>query len=89
MTESKQTLIDFPCDFTIKVMGKNTSHFDCSVVRIVKEAFPNLTDDNIERRLSKNSRYLSMSITVFVSTQQALDALYGQLTEVNDVMMVI
>ena len=85
----EDSVIQFPCDFLVKVMGKNTPAFNEAVVGVVKDAFPNITEQSFSNRLSKNGGYLSISISLYVSSKSDLDALYTQLSAIEGVKMVL
>jgi len=42
MSEQQDTLLEFPCRFPIKVMGKAGEDFDALVVRMVRNHAPDL-----------------------------------------------
>ncbi|MBT8137237.1 MAG: DUF493 domain-containing protein [Gammaproteobacteria bacterium] len=76
MTES---LLEFPCRFPIKVMGRNTDAFRTTVEAIVRRHTP---DDEFElrQRLSRDSNYLALSFTINATSQEQLDGLYRELS---------
>ena len=86
---SRPTLIDYPCEFPIKIMGKDGQNFTKSILMIVNRHVPNFDDRNIEARLSKKNKYLSLTCTVYVISQSQLDALYQELCDHPMVLMVL
>lgn len=88
MTE-KQSLIEFPCDFLIKIIGNNHAAFELEIINIAKKHFPDTKDAAITTQLSQQGNYLSISITVFATDQDTLDALYRELTQHPDIKMVL
>lgn len=89
MTTPEDTAITFPCDFTLKIMGKADDDFEETVIAIVKKHFPKTTDDLIQKKLSKNNGFLSISATVHPESKAELDALYRELTSHPQVKMVL
>ena len=85
----KQSLIEFPCDFLIKIIGNNRASFEFEITNIAKKHFPNTKDTAITTQLSQQGNYLSISITVFATDQATLDALYQELTQHPDIKMVL
>ena len=79
--------IQFPCDFTIKVMGKNNDDFENSVVSVIKKHFSDFDEKNVAKKHSKDNNYLSLSITVFAQNKAQLDATYQALTSCDNVLM--
>ncbi len=88
MTE-KTTLIEFPCDFLIKIIGKNTENFTHDVLTIVRKHCPNTLDEAIQYQKSQQSSYIAISATVYALNQVSLDALYLELTQHPDMKMVL
>ena len=86
---SLPTLIDYPCEFPIKVMGKDEQGFIKSILMIVNRHIPDFVDSSVETRVSKKNKYLSLTCTVHVISQSQLDALYQELCDHPMVLMVI
>ena len=89
MTETTNSLMEFPCHFPIKVIGINSSNFTSDVTHIARKHFPALLDTDIQIQSSKNQNYLALTITVLAHTQKSLDALYLELTQHPDIKMVL
>lgn len=77
MTE--ESLIEYPCDFPIKIMGKSQQGFTQSMLTIVKTHAPDFDDTTLEVRTSKNGTYLSLTCTIQATSRAQLDALYQAL----------
>ena len=73
---TQNSLIDYPCDFPIKVMGKAQQGFAQAVTEIVLRHDPDFQVASMEMRSSKAARYLSLTCTVRATSRQQLDALY-------------
>ena len=86
---SSSTLIDYPCEFPIKIMGKDEREFAKSVLIIVNRHIPGFDDKSVETRASKKNKYLSLTCTVYVISQSQLDALYQELCDHPMVLMVL
>jgi uncharacterized protein len=69
-------LIDFPCDFPLKVMGKTESQFLETVVLLIQTILPTFSPENIESRVSSSGKYTSLTCTVHVKSQVQLDDIY-------------
>lgn len=83
------TLLTFPCDFSIKVIGKNTSLFAHEILLITQKHFADVTAAALQLNPSKNANYLAITITVLATDKVTLDALYGDLTKHPDSKMVL
>jgi len=64
MNSEKDSIIEFPCQFPIKVMGRAESNFDALVVGIIRKHAPDLADFAVKSRLSRGGRYVSVTITI-------------------------
>ena len=86
---SSPTLIDYPGEFPIKIMGKNEEEFTESILMIVNRHISNFDDKSVEARESKENKYLSLTCTVHVISQSQLDALYQELCDHPMVLMAL
>ncbi|MEP6824128.1 MAG: DUF493 family protein [Ramlibacter sp.] len=76
----KESLIEYPSQFPIKVMGANADGFVAAVTHIAKEFDPNFDAATIELRDSKAGNYLGVTITVTATSRAQLDDLYRALS---------
>lgn len=74
------TLIEFPCDFPLKIMGATRDGFAQAVVEIVLRHAPDFDAAKVEMRPSKAGNYLSLTCVVRATSKPQLDALYRELT---------
>lgn len=77
---SEETLLEFPCDFPIKIMGQRTDNFAQTMVEIVLRHAPDFAAETVEMRPSKAGNYLSVTCTIRATSKAQLDALYRELT---------
>lgn len=77
---SEDTLLEFPCDFPIKIMGARTDDFAQTVVEIVLRHAPDFAAETVEMRPSKAGNYLAVTCTIRATSKAQLDALYLELT---------
>lgn len=78
MTE-RETLLEFPCDFPIKVMGTTREGFAQAIVDIVLKHAPDFDATTVEMRPSRAGHYLSVTCVVRARSKPQLDALYREL----------
>ena len=86
---NNDSLMTFPCDFQLKVIGKNSVYFDADVVNITRKHFPGTEDTCFRQQISQQSNYIAISVTVHALNQDTLDALYLELTQHPDIKMVL
>jgi putative lipoic acid-binding regulatory protein len=89
MSEPKDTLIDFPCDFPIKVFGVAQHGFAQAVAEAVQIHAPDFDAASIEMRASSGAKYLSLTCTVRVTSKEQLDDVYRTLSGHPMVKMVL
>jgi hypothetical protein len=88
MTQTNK-LLEFPCTFPLKAIGKNAADFEDLVVAIARKYIPHLNDSDVSCRLSSGDKYLGVTITFTAESQQQLDALYQELGESERVLMLL
>jgi len=76
----KESLIDYPSLFPIKVMGANVDGLQAAVVNICRQFDPALNEATVELRLSKAGNYLGVTVTVTATSREQLDELYRTLS---------
>jgi putative lipoic acid-binding regulatory protein len=74
------TLIEFPCDFPIKVMGETRDDFAETIVAVIQGHLPDFHAGRIEMRASSGGRYISLTCMVHVTSKPQLDDIYRTLT---------
>ena len=84
-----ESLLTFPCVFPIKVMGRREDGFAQEVSEVVQRHAPDFHPETIEMRMSKNGRYLSLTVTINAKSRDQLDSLYSELSKHPRVMMVL
>ncbi|HQR24689.1 MAG TPA: DUF493 domain-containing protein [Steroidobacteraceae bacterium] len=87
MTE--ETLLEFPCDFPIKVMGAATDEFRSLALGIITRHFGSPAAGSIEERPSSGGKYLGLTITVRAESKAQLDAAYVELTSCRQVLVAL
>jgi len=76
----EESLIKYPCDFPIKVMGKSVEGYQAAIERVILNFDPQFDIKTVERRPSKNGNYLGLTVTVRVISRDQLDELYRTLS---------
>lgn len=75
-----ESLIEYPCDFPIKIMGKAGQDFTQITLSIVKYHAPDFDETTMEIRSSTGGNYLSITCIIRATSRNQLDALYQALT---------
>ncbi|RDH86674.1 MAG: DUF493 domain-containing protein [endosymbiont of Escarpia spicata] len=87
--QETETLLEFPCDFSIKAMGRTEPGFDLMVVEMIRNHVPNLHEGAVKSRSSKGGKWVSVTVTIRASSKAQLDAIYLDLTAHEKVVMAL
>ena len=89
MAEAQESLLSFPCDFPIKIVGRREGGFAQAVMQVVLRHAPDFQPASMEMRTSREGKYLSVTCTVRAVSREQLDALYRDLCDHPTVVMVL
>ena len=84
-----ETLLEFPCDFPIKIMGRESDEFRALARELVEKHTGPLADEAIVSSLSRNSAFVSVTVTVVAQSQQQLDDIYREVTSNDEILMAL
>ncbi len=87
--EAQESLLQFPCAFPIKVMGRTQDGFAQAIVTVVRKHAPDFDPATLEMRASRAGNYLSVTATIQATSREQLDNLYRDLTSHPMVTMVL
>ena len=87
--KEETTLLEFPCQFPIKAMGKANVEFDLLVIEIVRQHVESLDKNAVKTRPSKNGTFLAVTVTIEATSKPQIDAIYQQLNDHPLVLMVL
>jgi putative lipoic acid-binding regulatory protein len=76
----KDSLIEYPCLFPIKVMGAKVDGFVQALTHVAEQFDPTFDASTIELRPSKAGNYLGVTLTVTATSREQLDELYRTLS---------
>jgi putative lipoic acid-binding regulatory protein len=88
-SEEKTSLLEFPCRFPVKAMGKNSGDFEEIVTGIVMAHAELWPDAPIRSAPSKEGNFVSITAVIEARSQDQLDAIYQDLTDCDHVMMAL
>lgn len=86
---ARDSLIDFPCPFPIKVMGLAQADFAASLAAVAQRFDPTFDAATIETRPSSGGKYVGLTLTVLATSRQQLDDLYRALVAHPGVKVVL
>ncbi len=86
---SEETLLEFPCRFPVKAMGKAELELDLLVIEIVRRHVADINEGAVTTRLSKDGNYIAVTVIIEASSKQQLDAIYQDLSNHPHVLMAL
>ena len=84
----QETLLEFPCDFPIKALGRMSSGFEARALEIIQRHAPDFDAASMRSNASRQGNYLAVTFVVRATSREQLDAIYRELTACEDLMMV-
>ena len=87
MAVEPESLIEYPCEFPIKIIGKSQAGFAQTVLGIVRAHAPDFDGATMDMKTSKQGKYLSVTCTIRATSRQQLDGLYRELCDHPMVVM--
>ncbi len=87
--ESRESLLEFPCEFPIKIMGLTRDDFAQTILAIVRRHAPDFDGATMEMRSSSGAKYLSLTCSINATSQAQLDELYRELSTHEMVKIVL
>ena len=87
MSDADQSLLEFPCNFPIKAMGRADTDLETQVMTIIRRHVNDLGEGATQGRLSRAGTYTSITVTIRATSQHQLDAIYQDLTDCKAVLM--
>ncbi|MGP4123175.1 MAG: DUF493 family protein YbeD [Sodalis sp. (in: enterobacteria)] len=80
-------LLEFPCPFTYKIVGKSQPELVDQAVEVVQRHAPG--DYSPQVKVSSKGNYHSVSITITATHIEQVETLYEELGQINIVRMVL
>jgi len=84
-----ESLIEYPCDFPIKVLGRMQSGFAQAVLETVRTHAPDFDSSTVQMKNSRQGKYLSVTCVIRATSREQLDGLYRALCDHPMVVMVL
>ncbi len=78
--DRRDSLIEYPSLFPIKVMGLRADGFVAAMVALAQRFDPIFDEARLELRESRGGNYLSVTLTITATSRDQLDGLYMALT---------
>lgn len=89
MSKRDETLLEFPCQFSLKAMGLADSDFDVLVVSLIRPHVDDLHEGAVKTKPSAAGKYISVTVTFEAISQDQLDNIYRAVSGHDRVLMAL
>ena len=87
--DQPETLLEFPCKFPIKAMGRNDGGLEAIVTAIVLSHAELYAGEPVTVQPSSSGNYISVTVTIEASSKAQLDRIYQDLTDCGQVLLAL
>ncbi len=77
----EESLIEFPCEFPVKVMGPALPEFHTAITKIATTHDSEFDASQTTQNVSKTGKYVSLTLNIHAKDKPQLDAIYKDLTK--------
>ena len=84
-----ESLLEFPCEFPVKILGRADEDFVAVVIEIVRRHAPGMEADRVSTRSSRDGNFVAVTCTIIADSRGQLDALYEELSTHERVLMAL
>ncbi|NEX17422.1 MAG: DUF493 domain-containing protein [Halochromatium sp.] len=78
--EQDETLLQFPCRFPIKAMGRTEAGIETILIEIIERHAPESSRQPLRSRPSRNGNWVSVTVEIEAHSKGQLDAIYRELS---------
>ncbi|KAA9131015.1 DUF493 domain-containing protein [Marinihelvus fidelis] len=83
------TLLEFPCMFPIKAMGRASEDFESLVTTIVFAHAEPYAGEAVAINESAEGNFVSVTVKIVATSREQLDRIYMDLTDCEQVLMAL
>ena len=88
-SDQQETLLEFPCTFPVKAMGRNDAGFEALVTKIVLAHAEVSAGEAVRTNSSGSGNYISVTVTIEATSKAQLDQIYQGLTDCEQVLLAL
>ena len=89
MGESSESLLEFPCEFAIKALGKSGEDLTDLVTGLIRKYAPEVAPQDVSSKSSSGGRYTSVTVTITARDRAQVDNIYLALNEHPRIVMTL
>jgi putative lipoic acid-binding regulatory protein len=82
-------LLSFPCEFPIKMMGRDVPEFRQAALAVVERHAGHVEEDAVRVAASSNGNFLSITVTITATSREQLDNIYRDLTDDEQILVAL
>ncbi len=79
----------FPCPYPLKIIGRAGELFIPTILNLLEGTVGPIAKDAVVSRLSREGRYLSLTVTIMARDREQLETVYRLLSAHKDVVLVL
>lgn len=88
-TELQETLLEFPCKFPVKAMGRSDDSFEALVTGIILTHAEIYAGEQVTTNPSGTGKFTSVTVTIEALSKAQLDRIYQDLTDCEHVLVAL
>ena len=88
-SEQNETLLEFPCNFPVKAMGRSDAGFETMVTKLILAHADQVAGVPVTTNASSSGSYLSVTVTIEAVSKAQLDRIYQALTDCEQVLVAL
>ena len=88
-TVEQETLLEFPCRFPVKAMGRDEDGFEELVTGIILSHAEMCASEQVSVKPSGSGKYISVTVTIEALSKHQLDCIYQGLTDCGQVLVAL
>ncbi len=88
-SEEKDSLLQFPCRFPIKAMGRQSAEFERVVSELILTHAQLVSGESLRVTPSKAGNYVSITAVIEAQSRSQLDTIYQSLTDCELVLVAL
>lgn len=86
---NNESLLEFPCEFPIKMMGRESDSFRETAIVLIEKHMGKIAENAISTTPSRKGNFISVTITVVAESQEQLDNIYRDLTGHEEILVAL
>jgi putative lipoic acid-binding regulatory protein len=79
MQKTSEELFNFPCDYPVKIFGKNSQKFEEIVVTIVSKHSGEIHPQSITKKESSKGGYVCITVRIVATSRAQIDTINSEL----------